>query len=88
MTKKHSGVYSSHNFGDVNCPSLSNKDRANLLETAKLSLVKEESDDEQEVDHEELAEMYGYGNSDHQESDQVHSNQKNNHYELYLDRNN
>ena len=77
LTKKHSGVYSSHNFGDVNCPSLSNKDRANLLETAKLSLVKEESDDEQEVDHEELAEMYGYGNSDHQESDQVHSCQQN-----------
>ena len=61
LSKRASGVYYSHNFGDSKCPSLSDRDRKTFLETAKLAIVKQESD-EDDVDQEEVAEMYGYNN--------------------------
>ena len=36
LSKKNRTVYTSHKFGDLNCPSLSQQDKKNILETAKL----------------------------------------------------
>ena len=68
-------TYTSHNFGDLTCPSLSAQDKKKLMETAKLSIVKEDAEDH-DTDHEELAEMYGYGQYPQDNGyDEVDSNQ-------------
>ena len=55
-------IYCSHNFGDPKCTQISFQDRQRLMETVKMSSMK--SADDQEVDDEELAEMFGYGHLD------------------------
>ena len=68
ISKMPREIYTSHNFGDLRCSTLSPKDRQTFLETAKLSNIKEEEDEDPEVDIEESAEMYGYGaNNDSEE---------------------
>ena len=76
LNKQTRPTYTSHNFGDISCPSITSQDRKNFMEVAKLSAVQDENE-EAEEDDEELAEMYGYGqfnNCQEQEDNQVQSN--------------
>ena len=52
-------IYMEHNVGDPKCTSLSSQDKQRLLESAKLSFIREE-EESPEVDEDEVAEMYGY----------------------------
>ena len=54
-------IYSSHNIGDPKCSEMSHQDRARLIQSLKMSNIKEEPacDDE-----DELAEMFGYCNNE------------------------
>ena len=47
-------------FGDINCPSISEQERKAFLNTARLAAL-HDSQEENEVDEEELTEMAGYG---------------------------
>ena len=75
LSNKKRDIYTSHDFGDVQCPSLSAQDRKTFLNTAKLSIMKEESNIENNED-DELAESHGYQiiEDEHDDSDnsQVH----------------
>ena len=62
LAKLPKEIYCSHNFGDPKCTQISFQDRQRLMETVKMSSMK--SADDQEVDDEELAEMFGYGHLD------------------------
>ena len=55
-------IFTSHNFGDSKCPSLSANDRKIFRETARLAIVKEDTDEEN-INEEEFAELYGYENT-------------------------
>ena len=55
LEKMPKEIYSSHNFGDKACKSISNQDKAKLS-NGRFSSFKEESNYE---DDEELAEMFG-----------------------------
>ena len=75
LTKQPKATFTSHNFGDLACPSISPRDRQSLLEVAKLSIAHE--DEEPEQDENELAEMYGYAQFEahgDSEDNQVHNN--------------
>ena len=52
-------IYTSHNLGDPKCSQISRRDRERLMETFKLSLIKD-SDIDFDKDEEDLAEMLGY----------------------------
>ena len=51
-------VFTSHNFGDVKCPSISQQDKTKMHNNSKLSNMTEY---EELNDENELAEMFGYG---------------------------
>ena len=59
LSKQSRDIFSSHNFGNHNCPSLTAQDRKTFYESAKLSTIQDEYDSP-EVDDEEIAEMHGY----------------------------
>ena len=63
-------VFTSHNIGDVKCTQMSKQDRERLMETVKLNSIQES--DESYKDEEEIAEMFGYDES--QEVDEVTTN--------------
>ena len=79
ISKMPREIFTSHNFGDPRCTTLSPQDRQTFLENAKLSNIKEEEDEEPEVDLEESAEMYGYGANNDSESNYVKVKQSTNH---------
>ena len=60
LSKQSRDTFMSHNFGDLSCPSLTARDRKKFFEAAKLSSIQEEADDT-EIDEDEIAEMFGYG---------------------------
>ena len=60
MSKKPRSIYSNHAFGDIECPSISEKERKAFLNTARLAAL-QDNQEESEVDEEELMEMAGYG---------------------------
>ena len=53
-------VFLGHNMGDPKCTQMSYTDRARLIESLKLSNIKEEEDFE---DEDEIAEMFGYSSN-------------------------
>ena len=69
LSKKDRVIFTSHDFGDLECPSLSERDRQAFLNTAKLAMVKQDSNEE-ETDEEELAQMYGYTGVDLKKNDE------------------
>ena len=60
LAKQPRSIYTAHSVGDQACPSLSALDRKKFIENAKLTSIHEEIE-VQDVDDDELAEMYGYG---------------------------
>ena len=52
-------IYTSHNLGDLKCTQISKKDRERLIDTLKLSVIK---DFEFDKDEEDMAEILGYTN--------------------------
>ena len=57
-------IYTSHNFGDTSCTSISRQDKANM-EKSRLNNIKT---DENDYDDDELAEMFGYSGNFAQDS--------------------
>ena len=72
LSKRKREIFTSHEFGDLSCPSLSIKDRKSFLSSAKLSVLKEDSDCEG-IDEEELAEMYGYSGLSQKDGEEDHT---------------
>ena len=73
-------IYTSHNLGDSKCTQISKKDRDRLVETLKLSLIKD-SDFEFDQDEEDIAEMLGYSNFSGINTDEVIVGPSSDHYE-------
>ena len=63
LSKKRNDVVYSQNFRDSNCLSISDHDRKTFMDAAKLAIVKQESEID-DVDQEEVAEMFGYNKED------------------------
>ena len=63
-------IYTSHNLGDSKCTQISKKDRDRLVETLKLSLIKD-SEFEFEQDEEDIANMLGYSTFSSLNTDEV-----------------
>ena len=91
LSKLPREVYTSHNFGDPRCTSLSPQDRQTFLDSARLSNIKEDNE-EPEVDEDELAEMHGYGHGlntydSENDSNKVNNNSYLNHSSINISRN-
>ena len=63
-------IYTSHNLGDPKCSQISRRDRERLMETFKLSLIKD-SEIDFDKDEEDLAEMLGYTNFSGPDNEEV-----------------
>ena len=66
-------IFTSHNLGDPKCSQISKKDRERLMETFKLSLIKE-SEFDFDKDEEDLAEMLGYTSFSGPDNEVISSN--------------
>ena len=66
-------IFTSHNLGDPKCSQISRKDRERLMETFKLSLIKE-SEFDFDKDEEDLAEMLGYTSFSGPDNEVISSN--------------
>ena len=65
-------VYLGHNLGDPKCTQMSYQDRARLVESMKLSNIKET---EEYKDEDEIAEMFGYSASINDSEDVSHDDE-------------
>ena len=69
LAQKQRNIFTSHNVGEQSCPSLSDRDRDMFINNAKLAAAKE-SDEDEYINDEELAEIYGYGKEKDESNDE------------------
>ena len=69
LAQKQRNIFTSHNVGEPNCPSLSDQDRNTFLNNARLATMKENKVEEA-IDDDELAELYGYKYTDNAVTDE------------------
>ena len=64
LSRQPRNVTLSHEIGDINCPSLSSRDKEGLKSKLSINAIQADDDDDEEVDEEDamnmIAELHGY----------------------------